>query len=319
VRFALIVVLVAGALAPATPAFAHGGDTSDSTAYLTKVTGISTPEKGLTVRAVEAGARLELSNRTGHAVEILGYSGEPYLEVRPEGTYENTRSPAAYLNQTLAGDTAVPATADPTAPPVWRRVSTDNTVRWHDMRTHWLEPGLPPQAQADPSRSHLLRDWAVPLRDGVRVFEIRGTLAWMPPPAAWRWWLGAALLAVAVTALGRRFARLVPAVALIAGTTILSYALAGSLDTQLLAVGVLTVAAGLRPHPFLLALAGTGLAVFGGIAQTGVFTAAVLPIAGPAWWARTAVLIALGAGLGLAAAGVLRLRKLSATPAMVDS
>ena len=318
-QFALIVVVVAGALAPATPAFAHGGDTGGSTAYLTEVTGISTPEKGLSVRAVEAGAQLELSNRTGHAVEILGYSGEPYLEVRPDGTYENTRSPAAYLNLTLAADTPVPATADPTAPPAWRRVSTGTTVRWHDMRTHWLQAGLPPQAQADPSRSHRLRDWTVPLRAGVRGFEIRGTLDWVPPPAAWRWWVGAALLAVAVTALGRRFTRLVPAVALIAGTTILSYAFAGSLDAPLLAVGVLAVAAGLRPHPFLVALAGAGLAVFGGLGQAGVFAVAVLSVAGPAWWARTAVLVALGAGLGLVVTGVLRLRKLSAAPAMVDA
>jgi len=318
-RFALIVTAVAGALAPATPAFAHGGEAVTSTAYLTRVTGISTPEKGLRVRAVEAGARLELSNQTGHAVEILGYSLEPYLEIRPDGTYENTSSPAAYLNQTLAGDTAVPATADPTAPPTWRRVSTDTTVRWHDQRTHWLNPGLPPQAQADPSRSHRLRDWTVPLRAGVRIFEIRGTLDWVPPPKTWLWWLGTALLAVAVTALGRRFTRPIAAVALIAGTTTFAYALAGSISVPLLAVGAFAIMAGLRPRPFLFALAGAGLAVFAGVNEAGVFGAAVVPVAGPAWWARTAVLIALGAGLGLAATGLLRLRKLSATPAIVDA
>ena len=68
-----------------------------------------------------------------------------------------------------------------------------------------------------------------------------------------------------------------------------------------------------------VALAGAGLAVFGGLGQTGVFAAAVLPVAGPAWWARTAVLVALGAGLGLVVTGALRLRKLSAAPAMVDA
>ena len=318
-RLALIVAAVAGALAPAGPAFAHGGDAIGSTAYLTKVTGISTPETGLRVRAVEAGARLELSNRTGHAVEILGYSLEPYLEIRPDGTYENTSSPAAYLNQTLAGDTAVPATADPTAPPTWRRVSTDTTVRWHDQRTHWLSSGLPPQAQADPSRSHRLRDWSVPLRDGVRIFEIRGTLDWVPPPAAWLWWLGAALLAVAVTALGRRSTRPIAAVALTAGTIIFWYALAGPVNAPLLAVAGLAIVAGLRPRPFLLALAGAGLTVFAGVNEAGVFSAAVLPIAGPPFYARAAVLVALGAGLGLAVTGLLRLRKMSVAPAIVNA
>ncbi|HEV7961182.1 MAG TPA: hypothetical protein VGP57_01465 [Actinoplanes sp.] len=320
-RLALVATaVVVGALAaPATPAFAHGGDTPDATAYRTEVTGISTPEKGLRVRAVEAGARLELVNKTGHAVEILGYSGEPYLEVRPDGTYENTSSPAAYLNQTLAGDTAVPAGADPTAPPTWRRVSTDTTVRWHDQRAHWLSSGLPPQARADPTRSHRLRDWTVPLRTGVRTFEIRGTLDWVPPPKAWAWWLGAALLAVAVTALGLRFTRPIAAVALITGTIIIAYASARSGNLPLLAISIIAIVAGFRPRPFLLALAGAGLAVFAGFTQAGVFTQAIVPVAGPSWWARTAVLVALGAGLGLAATGVLRLRKLSVAPTMVEA
>ncbi|HEY3009994.1 MAG TPA: hypothetical protein VGJ63_18280, partial [Micromonosporaceae bacterium] len=180
---ALFVTVVAGVLvAPATAASAHGADAPDATAYRTAVTGITPPQPGLTVRAVEAGARLELTNHTGKTVEVLGYSGEPYLEVRPDGTYQNVNSPATYLNATLAGDTAVPATADPTAPPSWRRVSGATTVRWHDQRTHRLSPGLPPAAAADPSRSHRLRDWAVPLREEARTFEIRGTLDWIPPP-----------------------------------------------------------------------------------------------------------------------------------------
>jgi hypothetical protein len=314
-----VAAAVAGVLTPAAPASAHGGDVPDATAYRTEVTAVTAPERGLRVRAVEAGARLELVNTTGHAVEILGYSGEPYLEVRPDGTYQNANSPAAYLNQTLAGDTPVPASADPTAPPAWRRVSTGTTVRWHDRRTHWLGADLPPQARADPSRSHRLRDWSVPLRAGVRTFEIRGTLDWVPPPKAWLWWVGAALLAAAVTALGLRFTRPVAAVALLAGTIIFSYAWARPASLPLFAVSILAIVAAIRPRPFLLALAGTALAVFAGFAQTGVFGQAVLPVAGPSWWARAAVLTALGAGLGLAFTGVSRLRKLSAAPAMVEA
>jgi hypothetical protein len=319
-RLALILAAVAGAVtAPVAPASAHGGDVPDATAYRTRVTGVTGAPAGLTVRAVEAGARLELVNDTGRTIEVLGYSGEPYLAVRPDGTYQNVSSPAAYLDRTLAGDTPVPATADPTAPPAWRRLSTGTTVRWHDRRTHWLEPGLPPQARADPARTHRLRDWAVPLRDGVRTFEVRGTLDWVPPPKAWLWWAGAALLAVAGTAAGLRPGRPIAAVALLAGTITMGYGLANGVDGPVLAVAALALAAGILPRPFLLALAGAGLAVFAGLGQAAVFRAAVVAVPGPAWAARAAVLVALGAGLGLAATGVLRLRRMSAAPTMVDA
>ena len=296
-RRLVLLLSVAGALiAPATPAFAHGGDTPDATAYRTAVTGISTPEDGLTVRAVEAGARLELTNKTGHSVEVLGYSGEPYLDVRPDGTWENVNSPA-----------------DPTAPPVWRRVSTTTTVRWHDDRTHWLSAGLPPQAAADPTRSHRLRDWSVPLRAQIRTFAITGTLDWEPPPRAWLWWSVAALAGLAGSALLTRWSRAVRPVALIAGSAPCWYAFAttanGAAPSLVLGLsGLLALAAAYRHPPFYLALSGTALALFAGLTQTGAFTAAVLPAAGPAWLTRTAVALALGLGAAMTVAGVLRLR-----------
>jgi hypothetical protein len=315
-RALLILAVVAGALVvPAAPAFAHGDDTPESTAYRTTVTGITPAVDGLHVRTVEAGARLELTNDTGRTVEVLGYSGEPYLEVRADGTYENVNSPATYLNQTLAGDTAVPATADPAAPPQWRRVSTGTTVKWHDRRTLWTDDDLPPAAAAEPSRSHRLRDWAVPLREQTRTFEIRGTLDYLPPPVAWLWWAGALLLAAAVTAAAYRSPRAGGAVALGAGTILIAYGVARAADSgislPLFVAALLTCAAGVWRAPFFTALAGAVLAVFAGFADLGVFGAAVVPVAGPAWCARVAVLVAIGVGAGLAAAGALRLREMS--------
>jgi hypothetical protein len=323
-RLSLILAVVAGALVvPATPASAHGGDIPSGTSYRTVVTAITPPQPGLSVRAVEAGARLELTNETGRTVEILGYSGEPYLEVRADGTYENRNSPAAYRNQTLAGDTPVPATADPAAPPQWRRVSGSTTVRWHDQRTHWMGDDLPPAAQADPGHRHRLRDWSVPLRDQTRTFEIRGTLDYLPPPTAWLWWVGALLLAAAVTAAGRRWARSVPIVALVAGTILTGYAVSRTIDAEvplvLFVAALVAVAAFFWRSPFSTALAGALLALFGGFTDVGVFGAAVVPAAGPAWLARVAVLVAIGAGVGMAATGAIRLRKLSEDAARVDA
>ena len=277
-RAATVLLVVAGALlAPATPAFAHGETVAGDTAYRTKVVGISAPEPGLTVRAVEGGARLQLTNRTGHSVEVLGHSGEPYLDIRADGTYQNLNSPA-----------------DPTAPPSWRRVSTSTTVRWHDER---ISPG----------------NWTIPLRVQVRTFEIRGTLTREPPPHAWLWWSGAGLLALALTGLASRWPRTIAPVTLIGGLAPISYATSRSVDggtvpLVLVSAGLIAIAAAWRHPPFFQTLSGAVLAVFGGLAWTGVFSEAVVPAAGPSWPARTSVLIALAAGAALTLTGIPRLR-----------
>lgn len=307
-RLLLWLLAVAGpAIGPATPAFAHAGDTTSVSHYRVAVTGLSSPLDGLSVRVVEGGARLELSNTSGRTIEVLGYSGEPYLEVRPDGTWENVHSPATYVNQTLGGGTAVPPAADPTSAPAWRRVSGDTTVRWHDQRTQWNEVAV------TGDREQRLREWTVPLRDQVRTFDVQGTLDYVPPPRAWVWWTGAALLAVAVSALSRRWPGSAGPVSAVAGLITLGYVGAGVLDgggwaAVPIAAGLLACAAVHRPAPFLLTLAGFVLAAFAGFGSADVFFAAVVPSAGPGWFARLAVAVAIGAGAGLAFTGVLRMR-----------
>ncbi|MDG4820565.1 hypothetical protein O7635_01695 [Asanoa sp. WMMD1127] len=194
---------VLAVLVSAAPAWAHGGDAPDGTDYRTAVTSVTPAAAGLRVRAVEAGARLELTNHTGTTVEVLGYSNEPYLEVRPDGVYENVHSPAVYLNATLAGVATLPATADPTLPPAWRKASSVPVVRWHDHRSHWMQSARPPSVAADPSRPQRIRDWVVPLRtDGVTMLEARGTLDWVPPPSPGVWWTWSVVGALAVALLG---------------------------------------------------------------------------------------------------------------------
>ncbi|MEV6299648.1 hypothetical protein AB0M02_09615 [Actinoplanes sp. NPDC051861] len=320
-RFLPVLFAVAGAiLAPATPAFAHTGDTDGVSSYRVMVTGLSTPADGLSVRVVEGGARLELRNDTGRAIEVLGYSGEPYLEIRPDGTYQNVSSPAAYVNETLNGDTPLPAGADPTLAPSWRKISSGTTARWHDQRTQWREAGLPAQAAAEPGREHRISEWVVPLRDQTRTFEIQGTLDYEPAPREWAWWAGAALLGVAVALLAQRFPASVRPVALFGGLTTMAYATTRALDGGswsgvLILAGLLACAASFRHPPFFLALSGFVLAAFAGFGSADVFSAPVLPVVGPGWLARTAVLVAIGAGAGLALTGILRLRAITPAPA----
>ncbi|WP_285552154.1 hypothetical protein [Actinoplanes regularis] len=318
-RRLLVILAVAGAtIAPATAAFAHGGEGANVTSYRTTVTGVSSPMDGLTVRVVEGGARLEATNDTGRSIEVLGYSGEPYLELRPDGVYQNVSSPASYLNQTLAGDTPVPATADPTAAPTWQRISSGTTVRWHDQRAHWLGTARPPQAVADPDHVHRLRDWTVPLRDQTRLFEIRGTLDYEPPPVTWAWWAGAALLGLLLTALVRSWSRLVAPLAVSAGLAVLGYAVMRGLDGAgwsgvLLLAGALALGAAWKHPPFYLALSGFVVAAFAGFGSSDVFLAAVVPAAGPGWPARACVAVTIATGAALALTGLLRMR--AAVPA----
>ncbi|WP_179266077.1 hypothetical protein [Asanoa hainanensis] len=190
-------------LVSASPAWAHGADAPDGTDYRTVVTAVSPASPGLRVRAVEAGARLELTNHTGTTVEVLGYQNEPYLEVRPDGVYENVHSPAVYLNATLTGEATLPPMADPTLPPTWRQASTVPVVRWHDHRSHWMLSTPPPSVAAAPNRAQRVRDWVVPLRvDGVHTLEVRGTLDWVPPPSGTVWWTWVVVAALAVAFLG---------------------------------------------------------------------------------------------------------------------
>lgn len=331
----------------AAPAAAHGADAPDGTDYRTEVTAVAPARPGLSVRVIEAGARLELTNTGDRAVEVLGYSGEPYLRVGPDGVYENVRSPATYLNRTIAGDTRLPAEANPAAAPDWRRVDDSATVRWHDQRALWRESAPPPQVRAAPDREHRVRDWTVPLRTDTGTGEIRGTLDWVPPPDAYVWWVLATVGLLAVGALGLLPARSGPGARALAGLGGLLVVggvaavvftvgrevdagargvggvLTGLLGGQVWALltGLGAVAAGVfalarRPAAdFALALAGACLALFAGVANAAVFARAVAPVPWPATTARILVALILVAGAGATAAGALRLHAARPTPA----
>ncbi|SCE77366.1 hypothetical protein GA0070607_1394 [Micromonospora coriariae] len=337
----------AATLLTAAPAAAHGADAPDGTDYRTRTTGVAPARAGLEVRVVEAGARLELTNRTGRPIEVIGYSGEPYLRVGPDGVFENTRSPATYLNRTLAGDTTLPAEADPAATPSWRRIADGTTVRWHDQRALWRESQPPDAVRAAPDREHRVRDWTIPLRDGGDPAQIRGTLDWLPPPDAYTWWAVTIVGLLAVGALGL-LAAAAPAgaramsalgVLLVAGGAVavlypvgreldagaqgVGGVLVGLLSGQVwsLLTGLGAIAAGSyalarrAAADFAVALAGACLALFAGVANAAVFARSIAPVPWPAEVARVMVALVLIIGAGATAAGVLRLRATSRTAA----
>ncbi|MEU8116565.1 hypothetical protein [Micromonospora sp. NPDC048947] len=329
----------------AAPAAAHGADAPDGTDYRTRTTGVAPARPGLEVRVIEAGARLELTNRTGRAIEVIGYSGEPYLRVGPDGVFENSHSPATYLNRTIAGDTALPAEADPAAAPSWKRIDDGTTARWHDQRALWQESAPPAAVRAAPDREHRVRDWTIPLRDGTDPVAIGGTLDWVPPPDAYTWWAVTIVGLLAVGALGL-FAATAPAGAralstlgvllIVGGVVAVGYPVGRELDAGAQGVGgvlvgllsgqiwsLLTglgaIAAGwyaLSRRPaadFVTALAGACLALFAGASNAAVFANAIAPVPWSAVAARVMVALFLITGAGATAAGILRLHATSRT------
>ncbi|MEV4659292.1 hypothetical protein [Micromonospora sp. NPDC049301] len=347
-RAGLVATAVCAAtLLTAAPAAAHGADAPDGTDYRTRTTGVAPARPGLEVRVIEAGARLELTNRTGRPIEVIGYSGEPYLRVGPDGVFENTRSPATYLNRTLTGETTLPAEADPAATPSWRRIADGPTVRWHDQRALWRESAPPDAVRAAPDREHRVRDWTIPLRDGADAAQIRGTLDWLPPPDAYTWWavtivgllaVGALGLLAAATPAGARALSALGVLLVAGGGVAVLYPVGRELDAGAEGVGgvlvgllagqvwsLLTglgaIAAGCyalarRPAAdFAVALAGACLALFAGVANAAVFARSVAPVPWAPEAARVMVALVLIVGAGATAAGVLRLHAASRTPA----
>ena len=325
---ALLVAVVAIVLTPA-PADAHGIGGIRPSNYETRVLSVRPTTLGVEVTAVDLGGRLELRNTSGTDVTVLGYDDEPYLRVGPRGVFENRRSPAVYLNRTGTASSPVPARADPTATPEWRRIGDGTTVRWHDHRTHWMGQTDPPAVRADPGVVHQVQPFVVKLRQGAETIRVTGDVRWIPGPAPWPWIGLALLLALVVVMLSRtRFAVAAVGATLVVvalseaahivggwgGTTVgagtklaASVYAAGGIAVSVLAL-VWLLRRGLDAAAPLVLVAGLFLALAGGLADVTVLTRSQLPTTLPDTAARLVVSLALGLGLGLAGAGALRLR-----------
>jgi len=185
-RGVALFLAVAGTLALAVAARAHERH-GVAKGYVSTVATIQPNVLGLSAFVVGGDDRLLLRNLTDQVIVIRGYEGEPYLRFTPGGVFQNVRSPAAYLNRVRLPRRPAPASADPTAPPQWRRVSGGRTYQWHDHRIQWMQPEPPPVVAAAPRRPHRIFDWTVPgTADGKR-FAVVGFLGYapvvQPPPA----------------------------------------------------------------------------------------------------------------------------------------
>jgi hypothetical protein len=191
-------------LATAGPAGAHiTGTNATPTNYRTRILAVSPPVAGLKVRVAEAGGTLELVNRTGEQVVVLGSGLEPYLRVGPDGGVEENRRSPTWLASLPRGSRPRSARVGAAAPPDWHRIGGGARVVWHDHRTHWSGPDPPRVRQAPRRRQVVVPRWQVPLRVGERTVLVAGEVVWVPGSSPWPWVALAGGLASVVAAAGR--------------------------------------------------------------------------------------------------------------------
>lgn len=328
---AVIVVALLLVVATAAPASAHGVGGLQPTNYETRVTGIQPPVAGIHVRAIDLTDIIELRNDSAHEVTVLGYQREPYLRIGPNGTFENERSPAVFLNRTTIPQREAPHDQfDAKATPRWRKISNAPVAKWHDHRTHWMGTEDPPAVRRDPGHIHVvIEDWKIPLIQQGRRLAVTGDALWVPGPSPWPWILGAVALAVLVAALCRtaawvRVMQLALGVLMVSETVHVVgawQATTASIGSRALASvysigGVVVCGLALmwlrRRDPWAatpaVLIAGLFVLVAGGLADLTTLTRSQLPTILPDAAGRLTVTIALGLGAGLVIAAAGRLR-----------
>jgi hypothetical protein len=152
-RFA---VAVAAALVAVSAAFGHPTGRQHG-GYQATFSNVEPPVLGLQVAIVDGSKRLRVANLSGKRIVILDAEGEPFLRFTDE---------AVYGFEPVARE--------------WHQVAAGTSYDWVEPRISWNEESPPPAVAADPTQSHLIKDWAIPGRAGNVDFEIKGFLGWAP-------------------------------------------------------------------------------------------------------------------------------------------
>jgi hypothetical protein len=317
---------------------AHSAEGSPSSNFRTEIVGIRPEPTAFRFRVIEAGSRLEVRHLTGEPLVVLGYDGEPYLRVGPDGVDNNLQSPSTYINRTRDRLEAVPDGVDPANPPRWERVSDEPVARWHDHRAHWMGSQRPDTVAAAPDRIQRIQDWETVVVQGDVRYTVSGTLDWVPGPSG-RPKLAVGAIVGAVPIVAALFARnerrrRVSAVALVgvmlAGLIaidvvhlvgIVTGVEGSGLLGRVVSVGYASIAAWVlgavaivlllrrRIDALYLVTFSAGLiALVGGLADIGSLSASSIPFAFDPEVARWTIAVSLCGGIGVAIAAVLLTR-----------
>lgn len=304
-----LLLTTAIAIGVSTPVLAHGSEAKNTESIIESIS----PKPSSVAISIAAGdSFIVIKADKGHTVEIAGYSDEPYLRVRDDGTVEeNQNSPAVVLNKSRLADVDS-VTPDPSLQPEWVTIANDGEVAWHDHRIHWMSPSTPPTLDD----AGTVQQWSVNLIvDGEEVV-VEGRLVLLDSPSV-MWWLVAAPFAALVFLAMRR--RALSIAVLAAGIAVLlidvarmralpevaqhtpTVGIAGGVAALLALVGLIN-----RREKFADALlAGIGTAACL-VSYTGIswMTNAVLPGVRYEWLARGSLAAIAGAGIAAVYSGV---------------
>lgn len=322
---AAVAMALLGLAAAPDAAVAHGPVSPAASSYLARIGQVPV---GLTAKVVDGDQRMWLRVPASQTVVVLDYRGAPYLRFAASGVEVNRSSSMYYLNQTPVA-LAPPTNLTATTPPHWLRVSRAHEYSWHDGRLHALA------TLAITPGTRFVGTWRIRLAIDGRQTAISGGLWYAPDPSiVWFWPIVVLLLCVLAAwrlhdgALDARVARILAAAALLAtGTAAAGQELHGHPSVtalQLVELGLIYVfvAWGLwrvafRPqgyfHYLLIALA----ALLQGLLLIPTLLDGFVLIALPAFVARAATVVCVGAGLALFLL-VFRLPALHETAAVED-
>lgn len=321
-----LALATATVLLTAAPAAADAAGPSD---FRSEVTELAPDVDGVEAEVRGGDSFLELRVEEGHEVAVEGYSGEPYLRFRGDGTVErNLRSPATYVNDDRRGGGDVPAKADPAAEPQWERVGDGGTYAWHDHRIHWMQDTSPPVERGQQVGGEY-DPWRVDLTVDGEAVQVRGTLTYADAVSPLPWLAVAAAGAAALAWLGRRHAvgaaagllTAASAIALVVGRADHAATPDGGanpllwiLPTVALVAAVAALVPRLRGAAVVAVLASVAALSGWALLRFGVLTKPVLPTDLPDWFDRASVAAGLAAAAGSAwlamTSGALRLPEL---------
>jgi hypothetical protein len=199
-----------------------------------------------TVTIVGGDEYVRLTAPGDHEVIVAGYSDEPYLRFRADGTVDqNDRSPAVALNNDRYG-TADVSSYDTHAAPVWSSVGGGGTYQWHDHRIHSM--AITPLT---PAPDGTVFYWTIPIIVDGTTGEIRGSLVQESTGSGWLSLAGVIALVIGLVVAGRHRALVTARVAAVVAAGAAALAMVG----ERVAVGGLLVGGVAPLIPVALALA----------------------------------------------------------------
>lgn len=197
-RLGSTILVICFLLAGATPASA---DPAGPTDFENTILDVTPPTDSAAFSIVGGDAFLRVEALPGTEVVVIGYFGEPYLRILPDGTVEeNADSPSVKLNLDRYGETVGFVRSDADLPPDWIEVGTDGTWSWHDHRMHWMSTDPPPGRVAG---EVIYEDVTIPVVINGTDTLIHVSLTWLERPIP-TWAFFGAILGVLLVAGNRR-------------------------------------------------------------------------------------------------------------------